>query len=85
MGPNYTPPETKVSETWHTAMDGGLDATTPNPEALSQWWQVLNDPVLSALIYQAVVGNLDLKEAQARVREARAKRGSGLCRPVSDL
>ena len=75
VGPNYTPPETKVSETWHTAMDGGLDATTPNPEALSQWWQVLEDPVLSELIHQAVVGNLDLKEARARVREARAKRG----------
>lgn len=75
VGPDYTPPETKVSETWHTAMAGGLDATTPNPEELSQWWQVLDDPVLSELIHQAVVGNLDLIEARGRVREARANRG----------
>ena len=75
VGPDYTPPDTRVSKTWNTPMDGGLDATTPNPEVLSQWWKVLDDPVLSELIHQAVAGNLDVKEARARVREARAKRG----------
>lgn len=69
------PCETTVSDTWQTPMNGGLDATTPHPEALSQWWRILDDPVLCELIHQAVMGNLDLKEAGGRVREARANRG----------
>ncbi len=75
VGPNYTPPVTTVSDSWHTPMQGGLHATTPDPETLSQWWKTLDDPVLYELIHQATAGNLDLKEAKARVREARANRG----------
>ena len=75
VGPDYKAPETAVSPSWHTAMKGGLSPATPNPEVLDEWWNTLNDPVLCELIHRAVSGNLDLKEAQARVREARAKRG----------
>ena len=75
VGPDYMPPETRVSDTWHTPMKGGLDAAPPNIRELSQWWKTLEDPVLCELIKQAIGGNLDLKEALARVREARASRG----------
>jgi multidrug efflux system outer membrane protein len=43
--------------------------------ALSTWWKTLDDPVLTNLVEKAVSGNLDLKSARSRVREARARRG----------
>ena len=75
VGPDYVPPEIRVSETWHTPMNGGLQIAAPNLETLSRWWTVFHDPLLSRLVHQAIMGNLDVKEARARVLEARANRG----------
>lgn len=75
VGPDYVPPDTSVSATWHTQFKGGLTAEEMDPQALAAWWATLNDPELSSLIDRAVLGNLDLKKALARVREARARRG----------
>ncbi len=38
-------------------------------------WAGLGDPILSDLITRAVAANLDIAEAQAKLREARAQRG----------
>jgi NodT family efflux transporter outer membrane factor (OMF) lipoprotein len=46
-----------------------------DPQQLADWWKTLDDPVLSRLIEQAVGSNLDLKQAEAKVREVRARRG----------
>ncbi len=46
-----------------------------NREALAAWWTNFQDPLLDSLIVRAVHGNLDLRTAAARVREARAARG----------
>ena len=43
--------------------------------ALSSWWKTLDDPILTNLMEKAISGNLDLKSARSRVREARARRG----------
>jgi NodT family efflux transporter outer membrane factor (OMF) lipoprotein len=75
VGPDYVPPDTSVSTTWYTQFKGGLTAEEMDPQALAAWWATLNDPKLSSLIDRAVLGNLDLKKALARVREARARRG----------
>jgi len=75
VGPDYLPPEKAVSSQWHTPLKGGLAGESIDQEGLSRWWRTLNDPVLSRLMEQAVAGNLDLKEARARVQEARARRG----------
>ncbi|MCX5906029.1 MAG: efflux transporter outer membrane subunit [Deltaproteobacteria bacterium] len=75
VGPNYSPPKASVSTDWHTQLKGGLTAQEMNQQTLSAWWTTLNDPVLSRLIDRAVSGNLDLKKAEARIREARARRG----------
>jgi len=75
VGPDYVPPDTSVSATWNTQFKGGLTAEEMDPQALAAWWATLNDPELSSLIDRAVLGNLDLKKALARVREARARRG----------
>jgi len=37
------------------------------------WWRTLNDPVLNALIAQAVTSSVDLADAKAKVRLARAQ------------
>jgi NodT family efflux transporter outer membrane factor (OMF) lipoprotein len=42
---------------------------------LHRWWTGFRDPVLDSLVSRAVEGNLDLKIAAARAREARAARG----------
>ena len=57
-----------------------------DPEGLASWWTALNDPVLSGLIERAVAGNLDLKQARARIREARARRwaAQAACFPTLD-
>ncbi|MBN2124740.1 MAG: efflux transporter outer membrane subunit [Deltaproteobacteria bacterium] len=75
VGPDYFPPETGGIPSWHTELQGGLSAGQTDPRTLAAWWKTLNDPQLSALMERATAGNLDLKEARARVREARARRG----------
>lgn len=75
VGPDYRTPEVSVPAAWHSAMKGGLKSVSPEAAQLAQWWNGLDDPQLSRLIEQATANNLDLKQAQARLREARARRG----------
>lgn len=75
VGPDYVCPNTSLPVTWYSELKRGLDARETNPQTLATWWSTLNDTVLSGLIVRAVAGNLDLKKARARVREARASRG----------
>ena len=75
VGPDYLPPDPTVLPAWHTPLEGGLTPGDMDPRMLANWWTTLNDPELSSLIERAVAGNLDLKKAGAKVREARARRG----------
>ncbi len=75
VGPDYVRPETPQPENWHAPLEDGLRAAAPDPQMLATWWNSLNDPLLADLMVRAVRGNLDLQTAQARVREARARRG----------
>jgi outer membrane protein, multidrug efflux system len=74
VGPDYVPPDTAVSKDWHARLNGGLIAGEIDQQALTTWWTTLNDEHLSSLIERAVNGNLDVKDARARIREARAQR-----------
>lgn len=76
VGPDYVPPDISAPEAWNRDMAGGLRASPASAETLARWWTVLNDPVLNRLMDRAAAGNPDLKEAMARVREARARRGT---------
>lgn len=69
VGPNYQPP--------HMGVPDHFGATTqPAPVVdLARWWTTFGDPQLESLIARAVEGNLDLKLAESRIREARALRG----------
>jgi NodT family efflux transporter outer membrane factor (OMF) lipoprotein len=77
-GPDFRKPEAKVPLTWD-----GLNASVPSqgtnispqPVELIEWWNSFNDPVLTSLIERAIGSNLDLRQAGARIRQARASAG----------
>lgn len=72
VGPDYVRPDTKVPDQWHqTAVEGLADGSAN----LQTWWTVFDDATLQELIEQAQGENLDLKNAYARVNEARALLG----------
>jgi NodT family efflux transporter outer membrane factor (OMF) lipoprotein len=75
VGPNYKASEPNAPAGWHTELRQGLSAEETSPRQLAGWWTTLNDPLLTSLVEQAVNNNLDLKQATAKVREARARRG----------
>ncbi len=75
VGPDYVPPESSASPAWHSELRDGLIGEPTDPNALASWWTTFDDPQLSGLIERAVAGNLGLRNAQARVRQARAARG----------
>ncbi len=74
VGPDYTLPATEIPASWK-----GADATENQLASdqaagdLGQWWQLLDDPILSGLVEEALLASLDLRSAQARLREARAR------------
>jgi NodT family efflux transporter outer membrane factor (OMF) lipoprotein len=72
VGPNYHPPHVSVPANYHEPLVIVTNQTTQN---LGQWWQLFHDAQLDALIQRAIQANLDLRMAQARVREARAQAG----------
>jgi NodT family efflux transporter outer membrane factor (OMF) lipoprotein len=45
------------------------------PGDLAHWWKTFNDPVLDQLIERAIDSNKELRIAESRVFEARARRG----------
>ena len=87
VGPDYVRPNVQVYKDWNTQLSSSLETGgTDTRTTLATWWTTFNDSKLSGLIERAAAGNLDLKKARARVREARARRGiaeAGLLPTVS--
>jgi NodT family efflux transporter outer membrane factor (OMF) lipoprotein len=71
VGPNYHPPKTAAPAQWSSPLAGG---ETNAPAALAGWWKNFGDTNLDSLMTLAVRSNLDLRIAEAHVREARAER-----------
>lgn len=73
VGPNYQRPKVAIPENFRSP------SPLPAPEAASladlKWFEVFRDPQLQALIRTALAQNYDLREAVARVDEARANLG----------
>jgi NodT family efflux transporter outer membrane factor (OMF) lipoprotein len=79
VGPNYTPPRTKVADTFSEAKTKDENVApesriVPGVDAVQRWWLTFQDPELESLIKRAVQGNRDLIIAASRVRQARAAR-----------
>jgi multidrug efflux system outer membrane protein len=66
VGPNYRRPAVNVPENYRFA-----ESATTNSLAELPWWQVFKDPRLQDLIRAAITNNYDLKQAVARVEQAR--------------
>lgn len=71
VGPDYETPPAAVNETW----DSDTLRQTPSAPTDPRWWGTFNDPVLTALVSEAIAQNLTLRTAGLRVLEARAARG----------
>lgn len=70
VGPDYRePPALNVGAGWTPPLTRNLGEAD-----LAHWWTELGDPVLDRLIDEALAQNLDLRQAAARVDEARALR-----------
>ncbi len=68
VGPDYQRPATPGQDAaWLSPANQAAVDLAP--------WAKLGDPVLSELIDKAVAANLDIAEAEAKLREARAQRG----------
>lgn len=67
-------PQLAGTRQWKTTLAGGATAKPADDQALARWWASLGDPVLESLEERAVKGNLNLRKAEARVRQARAQR-----------
>jgi NodT family efflux transporter outer membrane factor (OMF) lipoprotein len=63
----YVAPKEAVPPAWSAPASPAADASS-----LAAWWDTFEDPVLTSLVRRAVAGNLDVRTALSRVREARA-------------
>lgn len=83
VGPDYKPPKPALPEKWRQAADPAVKTSEKN---IRDWWRVFNDPVMTSLIQRAAQGNLDLRAAVAKVKQARAQVGaaSGSLVPALD-
>ncbi len=75
VGPDYERPSLTTPEGWRS---GSALPANEKPEELANlaWWKQLEDPVLDALVGEALANNRDLKIAAARVDEAAGVLGS---------
>lgn len=80
VGPDYRPPQPVTSDAWHELPATGVRVESPDAPSLAAWWTTLNDPQLNEFIERALAENKTVKQAYARVVQARAQRaitGSG--------
>ncbi len=74
VGPNYKRPQVAIPENFRAP------SPLPAPQAASladlKWFEVFHDQQLQSLIRTALAQNYDLREAVARVEEARASLGA---------
>lgn len=68
VGPNYGRPEVPVADEW---IDNSDARVRSDPADLAEWWRVLDDSTLDALVESAYQQNLTLRAAGLRVLEAR--------------
>lgn len=71
-GPNFQPPQPSLPPTWSTDSTQVPGASGEGERDLSHWWTVFNDPLLLSLLERAFQANLDLRQAELRIRQARA-------------
>jgi outer membrane protein, multidrug efflux system len=66
VGPNYKQPSVTSPDNFRSATSSATNSFGDLP-----WWEVFKDPMLQELIHAALTNNYDLKQAVARVEQAR--------------
>ena len=74
LGPDYVKPEPNIPGQWSRSTGSNNSEISHQAQDLSTWWAQLDDPLLAELISSALQSNLDLRAAQARLQESRARR-----------
>jgi NodT family efflux transporter outer membrane factor (OMF) lipoprotein len=67
-GPDYARPQVELRPAFIASVAGAGEIAP----AEGAWWAAFEDPLLTGLVANAVSGNLDIAQAQARLRQARA-------------
>jgi multidrug efflux system outer membrane protein len=62
VGPDYVKRDPAAPATWANA--AGV-STAKQSEDVSRWWQRLNDPLLTALVEEALRNSHDMRSARA--------------------
>ena len=89
VGPDFKTPDAQLPAHYHDTQRAssasplaapGIATPRTTPSTVTQqadidpqWWHSFHDPMLDALIADALAGNLDLQEAVLRIAEARAQ------------
>ena len=82
VGPDYKRPDAPAPQGW--ASSTGKPTSVPTSQAsepttqpvnTARWWTAFNDPTLTRLIEESTTSNLDVRQSEARIRQARATRG----------
>jgi multidrug efflux system outer membrane protein len=72
VGPDYRRPDFDLPQNWDATPAADSESGRPAAAAGERWWSLYADPVLDALIDEALRNNADAAVAAARVLEARA-------------
>ena len=72
VGPDYKRPALDTPAAYHTVSSDPAASAGTNTFADLGWWEVFQDPQLTAYIHEALTNNWDLKVAAARVLQAEA-------------
>lgn len=72
VGPDFVRPTATMNDEWVEAVGPRIKR---EPADLTDWWTVLNDPVLDSLVEMAYKENLPLRVAGVRILQARAQLG----------
>ncbi|MCC6535570.1 MAG: efflux transporter outer membrane subunit [Burkholderiales bacterium] len=74
VGPDYLAPRVDAPSAWHRVDSPAPTSTGEQAQDLARWWTHFADPVLADLVERALIASPDVRTAQARLREARARR-----------
>jgi NodT family efflux transporter outer membrane factor (OMF) lipoprotein len=78
VGPDFNKPQPPMPQAWlppSSQPTTSQSVATNEPPQIATWWTNFNDDELNALVRAGIAANLDIKQAEARIREARASRG----------
>ena len=79
VGPNYESPATWSPASWFRTTrteTATAKVSLPVAEPIDvEWWSVLHDPQLTALMHRVANTNLDVRAADLRLAQSRAQRG----------